>query len=362
MKKIFSSILMMLCAITVMAQNDYVATLQHGESVSYYYGTDAFVSAYNAAAEGDIITLSSGTFTGCSVEKGITVRGVGIDAENQATTINTEVKIYSPSAESVTTFEGITFTSNVQPYADGTKAPEAGRILFLKDCFNPSSSIDSFIMQNTSATVAATPKVDIIACVFNQTPNFSASYSNVKITNSLIRGNRDLHTTKSNVDDTSFNNCLIYNVTFYSYNGSHYYCSNASFTNCIFKNYYSSWTNTRLHPTVSITNCIADNSVVFNDIPQYTQQGNKVVSTSTLDAMFKSGAFPTTWTKGTTFELTDEAAATYLGVDNTQVGMHGGMYPYNSTVGYPVVTTFNVAGKTTNTGDLNIEVKVNNEE
>lgn len=362
MKKIFSSILMMLCAITVMAQNDYVATLQHGESVSYYYGTGAFVSAYNAADEGDIITLSSGTFTGCSVEKGITVRGVGIDAANQTTTINTEVKIYSPSAESVTTFEGITFTNYIRPYADGTKAPEAGRILFIKDCFSTSYP---FEMLNTNATVASTPKVDIIACVFNYPPNFAVNFSNVKVTNSFIgspSGTYLLRTSKSNVDDTSFNNCVIYARTYYSYNG--HYCNNASFTNCIFKysTYYGGDYSTRLSSNVSIMNCIADDSVVFSNIPNYTQKGNKVISTADLNAMFKSGAFPTTWTKGATFELTDEAAATYLGVDNTQVGMHGGMYPYNTTVGYPTVTTFNVAGKTTNTGDLNIEVQVNNAE
>lgn len=359
MKKIFSSILMMLCAITVMAQNDYVATLQHGESVSYYYGTGAFVSAYNAAAEGDVITLSSGTFTGCSVEKGITVRGVGIDAENQTTTINTEVKIYSPSAESVTTFEGITFTNYVRPYADGTKAPEAGRIIFIK---NRVTSAYRFEMLNTNATVASTPKIDIIACIFDYAVHFAESYTNISVYNSYIGGGttRAINTKKSNIKDASFNNCIISCYTYYSSSG--FDCNAASFVNCVFKYIGSSPCYTRLPSNVTVMNCIADNSDVFNNIPNYGQKGNRVVSTAALNAMFKSGAFPTTWTKGTTFEITDEAAATYLGVDDTQVGMHGGLYPYNTTVGYPTVTTFNVAGKTTNTGDLNIEVKVNNEE
>lgn len=359
MKKIFSSILMMLCAITAMAQNDYVATLQHGESVSYYYGTGAFVAAYNAAAEGDVITLSSGTFSGCSVEKGITVRGVGIDAANQTTTINTEVKIYSPSAESVTTFEGITFSHYVRPYADGSKAPEAGRIMFVKNRFYSSSGYN-LTMSNTNATVASTPKVDIINCVFSNTPRFDVAYSNVRISNSYIGAAGSLYTTKSNVKDTSFDYCIIYCPTAFSYNGTSYYCNNASFSNCIFKYYSNNSNYTYMPSNVSVMNCIADNSSIFTNIPNYAQKGNKVLSTADLNAMFKSGTFPTSWTKGATFELTDEAAATYLGIDDTQVGVHGGQYPYNTTVGYPLVTTFNASAKTTNSGDLNIEVQVNN--
>lgn len=349
MKKFISSILMMLFAITAMAQNDYVATLQHGEDISYYYGSGAFLSAYNAAAEGDVITLSSGSFGGCTVEKGITVRGVGIDAEGQSTNITGQVNVYSPSAESVTTFEGIYF-SEVHPYADGTKAPEAGHILFVKNRFS------TFSMKNTDATVASTPKLDIINCVFEKTPAFGVEYTNVKVYNSYISGSGRLSTTQSEVSNTAFINCLIYCPTYYS---STYYCNYASFTNCIiryYSNYYSG--ETRIPSNATIMNCITDSGNVFANIPNYTSKGNQLLNG--LNPLFKSGSFPTSWTKGATFELTDEAAATYLGVDDTQVGMHGSRYPYNTTVSYPIVTTFNTSGKTTNSGDLNIEVQVNN--
>lgn len=347
MKKFISSILMMLFAITAMAQNDYVATLQHGKDISYYYGSGAFLSAYNAAAEGDVITLSSGSFGGCTVEKGITVRGVGIDAEGQSTNITGQVSVYSPSAESVTTFEGIYF-SEVRANADGTKAPEAGHILFVKNRFN------SFSMQNNNATVASTPKLDIINCKFEGVHNFGVEYTNVKVYNSYIGGGLSfLTTTQSKVSNTAFFNCLIYCDTY----SNSYYCNYASFTNCIIKNYSSSTgtRNTRLPSNVTIMNCITNSSIVFTNIPNYTSKGNRVLSGSEFDKMFKSGSFP-----GDNFELTDEAVATYLGVDDTQVGMHGGMYPYNTTVSYPIVTTFNTSNKTTNSGDLNIEVQVNN--
>lgn len=358
MRKIFSSILMMLCAIAAMAQSDYVATLQHGEDVSYFYGTGAFVAAYNAAAEGDVITLSSGSFTGGTVEKGITVRGAGIDAESQSTSLTGEVKIYSPSIESVVVFEGITFTGNVLPYADGNKAPKAGRIMFVKDYFSGSS----ILLNNVAATVESTPMIDIVNCSLNGGLMLNKDYSNVKVYNSIIGGGSSwiVRTSQSKVSNTLFSNCIINGLTHDPYDG--YYCSFASFANCIFKYLTNNNGSTRLPSSVSCMNCIADNANVFSAIPNYSGMGNQVLSTADFNAMFKSGTFHTTWTKGTTFELTDQAATTYLGVDNTQVGMHGGQYPYNTTVGYPIVTTFNVGSKTTNSGDLNIEVQTNNAE
>ena len=58
------------------------ATLQRGNSTTYYYGEDAFKEAYNAANDGSVITLSAGYFnTVDSVMKQITVRGNGYTGE-----------------------------------------------------------------------------------------------------------------------------------------------------------------------------------------------------------------------------------------------------------------------------------------
>ena len=59
-----------------MAQ-EQLATLKHNDSIRVYYGADAFVQAYNAAANGDVITLSDGIFNTTDVRKGITLRGNG---------------------------------------------------------------------------------------------------------------------------------------------------------------------------------------------------------------------------------------------------------------------------------------------
>ena len=63
-----------------------VATLQHGEEISVFYGQNAFVEAHAAAETGDIITLSSGTFVKTPITKAITLRGAGCAIDTVANT------------------------------------------------------------------------------------------------------------------------------------------------------------------------------------------------------------------------------------------------------------------------------------
>lgn len=51
------------------------ATLQSGDKLTPFYGSNAFVDAYNAAVDGDIITLSPGQFNSTTIAKSITIIG-----------------------------------------------------------------------------------------------------------------------------------------------------------------------------------------------------------------------------------------------------------------------------------------------
>ena len=57
------------------------------------------------------------------------------------------------------------------------------------------------------------------------------------------------------------------------------------------------------------------------------------------------------------FELTDEAAAQYLGDDGTQVGVYGGNSPFNINLANPQVTKFTVNSSTEN-GQLKVKINV----
>jgi hypothetical protein len=59
-----------------LAQNQ-VAILQHNDTLSAFYGPEALSAAHTAASDGDIITLSSGNFNGCTLSKAVTIHGAG---------------------------------------------------------------------------------------------------------------------------------------------------------------------------------------------------------------------------------------------------------------------------------------------
>ena len=84
------------------------ATLQQGETMTAFYGVNAFVDAYNAAEDGAVITLSEGKFNYVSsIEKSITVIGnmaFDVDGYEKTYLSNTTV-----NADNVT-LEGIYFT------------------------------------------------------------------------------------------------------------------------------------------------------------------------------------------------------------------------------------------------------------
>ena len=75
--------LMMLFVAAVLTNNAFargslLATLNHEGTISTFYGAQAWKNAHEAAVNGDVVTLSSGSFLATNITKAITVRGAGI--------------------------------------------------------------------------------------------------------------------------------------------------------------------------------------------------------------------------------------------------------------------------------------------
>ena len=84
MKKLFSLALLalMMVASKSFAQSSLLATLSHEGEISTFYGANALKDAHEAAAAGDAITLSSGTFVATNITKPITLRGAGMEVDS----------------------------------------------------------------------------------------------------------------------------------------------------------------------------------------------------------------------------------------------------------------------------------------
>jgi hypothetical protein len=111
--------------------------------------------------------------------------------------------------------------------------------------------------------------------------------------------------------------------------------------------------------------CLANNCVGMNHsynandrnifanvyAPNTMLEGNMPYS-----SIFKTLANINNLPYGETYELTDEAAAKYLGEDGTQVGVYGGASPFNLTLTNPQITKFSVSSATEGS---QLKVKIN---
>lgn len=338
MKKFFISLVVSLMGTTAaFAQSSMLATLNHDGTISTFYGSTALREAHAAAENGDVITLSSGTFVSTDITKAITLRGagMGIDAATQSepTIISGDIKInINDTVTKRLTIEGIYNNSNVY-YSTSTLK----NAMFLKCRFkniNCQSSgklkdasfihcriADNFRLYNDCSATC-------INCTIEDPYSFDYYTSNFELINCVIKMDYDY---SADIKSSSLKNCIIY-----SSQKSPYINSSCTAYNCIGLNSIRIFEN-----ITNSTNSLAEVSEVFKT---YTGQ-----SLNQLD--------------NETFELTDAAKEKYHSMDGTtEVGIHGGSLPFDATPSNPQITKCNVAAKSTADGKLSVDIQVNSAE
>lgn len=333
MKKLFFSLVAATMAATATyAQSSMLATLSHDGEISTYYGASALREAHNAAENGDVITLSSGSFNSVDITKAVTIRGAGMAVDNTAqtepTVITGDFKIEIPAdVTSRLTLEGIyhnhtiTFTANLN---NGT---------FLKDRFKTitynNASVSNLTMIHCKVAsdlrIAANSSVSCVNCVIWSPYCGSTSTSNYEFVNSVVYKGGDWEQIRC----SSLKNSILIST-------SSTYILDAD--NVVY-------------------NCVGIGggaSTLFNNMPNTT---NKKSDYQSLFTTFRG-----TYTDDETFELTDEAKTSFVGIDGTQVGIYGGNMPFSTTPTNPQITRCNVAAKSTADGKLSVDITVNGAE
>ena len=323
MKKIIISLVAaMMAATATFAQSSLLATLSHEGDISTFYGSTALREAYAAAVDGDIITLSSGTFTSVNIEKGITIRGAGMDVDpktqSEPTIISGNFNV--KGSEKPLTIEGIYSNYTI------TIADTLRNATFLKSRFNT-------ITRNRPCV-----NLTMIHCKVSTRIAMNNSLSSASCLNCVIFD-------PWNDGTMEFTNCVICK------SAVDWYLPTSTFKNCIFVGYSS---NT-FAPRNSLYNCVLlsdDTSVTpFSRIPNTTN------SVATYAEVFKT-CTDGTYSDSEQYELTEAAAAKYLGTDETQVGLYGGSMPFSITPSNPQITKCNVASKSTADGKLSVDITV----
>ena len=328
MKKVLLAVVGILFAATSFSQNALVASLSHGENVTYYYGIDALKNAVAAAESGDIINLSSGSFNATNISKGITVRGAGIDSPEPTYIVN-DFLIDIPGDDAKRfMMEGIRCT-NTMTFKGVFANP-----YFLKCQFN---------------NIGRWDYGDIVSNIM---------FANCKITgelraaanNSYILVNCFVSTLyKENDAAVTATNCVLIRggEDFRGYNGQ--------FFNCIFVSkdgggYYAM-------PNVSqASNCIAVNfPSSFDLFRDLSVKPNCPSASKSYKDVFET--FTGVYSDTEDFKL-NEAGKAILGTDGKEIGLYGGLQPYDSTPTYPLISTMTVPAKTNDQGKMDVKVGI----
>lgn len=350
MKKLLVTLMAsVLCIIGANAEENttLVATLSHGNGLTAYYGKGALVEAYNAAQPGDIITLSSGTFTGANFAKNITVRGVGGwadgSSDNNYTIIEGSWTFKLQSDENELTIEGVRFTSQLVITSDVYKACTISKVNFdsyLSLQSNVFAKLNHCVIYNYLSTCQGV----ISNCVMS----YISAYEGT--------------------DKITLQNCVLY-----SYNSSYNQLNEDVATNCIF---ISNGKNV-LGASNDVHNCVYFNTskTDYDFFAYATNTTNKIVTDR--DNFFKNPAvlkkntdqygdlsyydvnFDDLNVDGTgLYELSDEAKQLYKGNDGTVVGVWGGAAPFNMTPSNPRITKCEIVPKVDANGKLSVTIEV----
>lgn len=340
MKKIITLCVALFATISIYAQ-EQMAILSHNDSLSSYYGLNAFIDAYNAAVTGDMITLSSGTFTATNISKAITIRGNGFEEDTIAGTrptiltksngnIQLDVpsdSIYSLEIEGVQ-FSNITFVHLSSPH-------------FTKCRFSHFGGTYATDMRDAVFTNCVMTEFDLYHGASG------ATHRNTNMVNCVILGFTGL----------TPNNCKLYNciaglsnssISVVKNDGPAYTC-----TNCIL---YTSAPSNVTNNTSYCTNCIGINTGSDTLLSYFsnTQHGNHNFFGFQSVFTFFTGQL----NYGLYFDLLDTIANTITGTDGTEIGVYGGMVPFTSRVNSSRYVRCNVAPHTTLDGKLSVDIQV----
>ena len=339
-KLILSLIAVAVGTLSSFAQSDLVATLSHGSSLSAFSGTNALSDAYAVAEEGDVITLSSGSFDAITIEKAITLRGAGC-LMNPTTFIEPTILtgylvINLPNDDGVFNMEGVNLANRVDLYGENLKHAKISKCYFsngvrIRGCYPvfSQSIINGAYNSGTSVNwyqgsgCNCNTRADFFNCVVFQPSEYDG----------------DGYTSTA-----KFDHCILA----YPQNSSDSFLKKSIITNCIIVATH----NTNIGTGCSVFNCLGTNSgaTMFSSFPN----GNNA-SEEDMNKVFKT-MISHVFSVNETFELTETAASTYLGDDGTQVGIYGGTNPFNPTPTNPQVKKFTVTSTTE--GDQ-LKVKIN---
>lgn len=320
---------------------DQIAVLQHEGVITTYYGGNAFVEAYNAADTSDVITLSSGDFNVCDINKPITIHGAGA---RQDTTSSDRTPTYfsgsltfncGGSETEHLIMEGVCFTAQVcyysLLYAEFYRCSFSGRIYCHYHGVGWGGSTEDDGDMSYSK---------FINCRIS---NMSFSRSvNIRLINSVV-----FNTSSLNAAPYPDKNLIAYN-SYIAYGDEN--PERSDFYNCV----VGGRPGKVPQESCSFYNCVMAKNGYEGSLLEYAFNSN-CIEMDELSQVFVdyTGDF-----NDELFILQDGITSSIQGNDGTEVGIYGGMYPWTDRPVYMIMRHCTVGSRTTDDGHLSVDIEV----
>ncbi len=311
---------------TAAAQTVGVAVLTHNNENTMFYGNTALQQAVEAAVEGDVITLSPGTFVGFNYsyegkyfsKSGLTIIGSGMDEGPSQTILSGFALRANDNAEK---YVKLTL-KNI--YTDHFHADNGNYDLFLEKC-KSQQGFDCSIAESESSSIEMTN------CITGSGDHFSNC--KLKAYNCVLF---PVHMEGDESRERLLANCILL--------GTPSEKSTASIYGSIIIDGYQ---YCYLPLNVRATNCKAIVNAQFKDYLGLQDQTNERLP-------FDFEAF----VEGSFYELKPELADTWVDENGEQIGLYGGPEPFSALPDAPRFTKFNVPSRTDAEGHLKVEIEV----
>ena len=318
-----------------------MATLQHGDKTSVYYGIDAFVQAYNDAADTlDVITLSSGEF-------------------NVPTYISKSIAIYGAGFE--------------KDPVSGIERTYFNRDIILRAVWNEEGQLQNTVngvriegvCSKGSLRIIDAPvyNLEVVKCQFSDIYFGVDSYDCV-IRQCYIEGTVFGVTVSPGKDRepaVNANNLLIANCYLKSQVYGFYPSSTLLIDHCLYKGYVGNYI---FYPSYTfngniICQGVPSGSILTNNVfvsggnPSFDDDGNWFGLTN--EELWAVEGEDGTYAENKDFRLKNPDL--YRGTDGTEIGLHGGTYAWNKIPCIPRITDCTIDTKDAANGTIKLSIK-----
>jgi hypothetical protein len=338
MKKTIFILAIIACAISSNAQ---IIALHSASGVQIFQGNNALTTAYTAAQNGDTLYLSGGSFTApANFDKQLMIFGAGHYGDSTIATGKTYISSNFTLSENADMF-----------YLEGVEITGVFTI-------TTNHSVNNVIIKRCKINGA----FNALGNLTNPTNNLSLignvllSRINVENIQNSILSNNIISNTFQGSNGNMISNNIILGFIWGSSMDYLFFGSNNTVNNNIFI-----WEG--YNANVNGSGNVFNNNLYVEPTPNY---GTSSTNTGNYTGILQSAIFVNQ--TGTVFNYAHDyhlkLPSTYLGTDGSQVGIYGGTFPYKEGAVplNPHIQIKNIAPKTDENGDLQIQIQVGAQE